>query len=102
MFDAPDGPWTSTVYPEGGRDGASSHIAAARITPAYGRDPMTGPDNVAPLPRPVAEAEADRLRLGLAILQHRPFCRACRPHVRDAVRALAGESIEDIADRGGR
>jgi hypothetical protein len=63
---------------------------------------MTGPDNVVPLPRPAAAAEGDRIRLGLSILQHRRFCTRCQPHVQDAVRALAGESIEDIADRGGR
>jgi len=63
---------------------------------------MTGPDNVVPLPRPAAADLMDRVNLASAIVSQRPWCRTCRPHAVDVARALAGNSIEDIADRGER
>ena len=38
-----------------------------------------------------------RIRLGLSILQHRPFCPACRPHVQQARYALLGATIDELA-----
>jgi hypothetical protein len=63
---------------------------------------MTGPDNVVPLPRPAAADLPDRVNLAAAITNQRPWCPACRPHADDLARALAGDNIQDIADRGGR
>lgn len=39
-----------------------------------------------------------RVALALSILQHRGFCDCCAPHVEQAVRALNGASITEIAE----
>lgn len=63
---------------------------------------MTGPDNVVPLPRPAGADLGDRVNLAAAITNQRPWCPTCRPHADDLARILAGDSIQDIADRGER
>lgn len=60
---------------------------------------MTSPDNVVPLPRPASADLTDRVNLATAITNQRPWCPVCRPHADDLARALAGDSIESIADR---
>ncbi len=39
-----------------------------------------------------------RVQLARAVLSHRPWCDRCAPHARQALGALDGKSIQELAD----